>query len=380
MEPCDIGRSLGRIEDCHKLSYTNGKSELLIVTDLDEEIRELLCWRSEIAAEEASTVCFHHKKIFVDRYESSQRYCCDPFDIHPESKKMKSLRPVNLLKAKELKLLTGKDIKPGQKRCPTCVIKEEYIKDARHYEEVEEFKPSSGACDKATRQELAALNAPRIDRLNQSLTDSGFSPLKPHTVSQRDRDSYGKRKRTELQFATTHELTECLDLEEPKLAEPMPDECTGKHMCQDMSRLIGLLKEKMKTSSTARQIQMLTLAPASWTIAQTVKEFQVSEYKVKQARRLLKEKGVLGETEAKQGRTLSKEVEDHVTEFYNSDEYTRLLPGAKDYVSIRDSKGKRQHRQKRLILMNLNELYENYKLKYPGGQLYKICVLPMIRL
>ena len=68
MEPCDIGRSLGRIEDCHKLSYTNGKSGLLIVSDLDEEVRELLCWRSEIAAEEASTVCFHHKKIFVDRY------------------------------------------------------------------------------------------------------------------------------------------------------------------------------------------------------------------------------------------------------------------------------------------------------------------------
>ena len=314
---------------------------MLEVSDLDEAIRELLCWRCETAVDKVSTVCLHHKKVFVDRYESSQKQCCDPFDIHPISSKTKSLRPISLAKAKDLTSLTGKRIKPGQKICPTCVIKEDDIKHTSYgTEEEEEFVPSSAAWNRVTRQKLAEVNALRMDRMNQHLTDSGFSPLKAHTVSRRDLESYGKRKCAELQLATTSELAECLDLGRPKLAEHMPDECTDtRGVCQDMDRLVGQLKEKMEVSSTARQIQMLTLAPAGWTIAQTSEQFQVSKYKVKQARRLLKEKGILSEFEAKQGRTLSQEVEHRVTEFYNSDEYTRLLPGAKDYVSIRDNNG-----------------------------------------
>ncbi|XP_044582105.1 uncharacterized protein LOC123263411 [Cotesia glomerata] len=41
------------------------------------------------------------------------------------------------------------------------------------------------------------------------------------------------------------------------------------------------------------------------------------------------------------------------------------MPGMKDYLSIRNDDGKREHVQKRLILSNLKELYELFKERHP---------------
>lgn len=78
----------------------------------------------------------------------------------------------------------------------------------------------------------------------------------------------------------------------------------------------------------------------------------------------MKEKGILGEVERKLGRLLSKAIEMRVKPFYRDDQYSRLMPGAKDYKSVVEE-GKRTRKQKRLILMNLNELYQNYKAIHP---------------
>lgn len=43
------------------------------------------------------------------------------------------------------------------------------------------------------------------------------------------------------------------------------------------------------------------------------------------------------------------------------------MPGMKDYVSVRGESG-RIHRQKRLILCNLKELYESFKKEMPNAQ------------
>ena len=41
------------------------------------------------------------------------------------------------------------------------------------------------------------------------------------------------------------------------------------------------------------------------------------------------------------------------------------MPGKKDYISV----GRKEHRQKRLILCNLKEAYEQFKAKHPGTKL-----------
>ena len=49
-----------------------------------------------------------------------------------------------------------------------------------------------------------------------------------------------------------------------------------------------------------------------------------------------------------------------VKAFYEDGEFSRQMPGKKDYVSVTHN----THKQKQLILSNLNELYANFKSKY----------------
>ena len=65
------------------------------------------------------------------------------------------------------------------------------------------------------------------------------------------------------------------------------------------------------------------------------------------------------------GKSLSEETEQCLKEFYDSNEFSRIMPGKKDYVSI----GKNIHRQKKLILCNLKELYVAFKEKNPEQQI-----------
>jgi hypothetical protein len=383
MESCTIGTHLGTVADCHKGSYTGGKTGLSRMCELDPPSRDLICWRSGcVDLDEESTVCLHHSKIFLDRYASLQKHCCDPFDIHPQSKRRGGLREINTDKAKLLEALTGKSIKPGQKWCPTCVQKEVSVVlplESQNETDTDEFMLTSDVVyHRDDRMVLSSLHAPNVSSLNQSLIHAGFSPINPKSVSKRDIVSYGKRKCNEVQSAVSSELAGCLDVPATSIMHPeVQTVCSGNELCADMIQLVDLLKEKMKVSSRQKQIQMLTLAPQSWSIAKTIEEFQVSEYKVREARKLLKDKGVLGDIEPKLGRPLAKAVEERIKNFYYNDEYSRLMPGAKDYKSVRDSDGKRVHRQKRLILMNLNELYENYRMKYPEDKvgLSKFCML-----
>ena len=103
------------------------------------------------------------------------------------------------------------------------------------------------------------------------------------------------------------------------------------------------------------------LAPDSWPRTKIAECFNVSEYPVRAARSLKKEKGILAIPEPKRGKKLPTQTEELVKMFIEDDEYSRILPGKKDYVSI----AKNVHKQKRLLLCNLNELYVAIKEKKP---------------
>lgn len=45
-----------------------------------------------------------------------------------------------------------------------------------------------------------------------------------------------------------------------------------------------------------------------------------------------------------------------------------IMPGMKNYVSVREESGRKIHRQKRLILCNLKELYESFKKEMNDAQ------------
>ena len=47
-----------------------------------------------------------------------------------------------------------------------------------------------------------------------------------------------------------------------------------------------------------------------------------------------------------------------VQDWYQRDDISRMLPGKKDYVSVKLPSGKREHRQKRLLLLKIGEAHE----------------------
>ena len=71
----------------------------------------------------------------------------------------------------------------------------------------------------------------------------------------------------------------------------------------------------------------------------------------------------------KPGHVLSRKSTDSVIEFYENYESSRMMPGKKDYVSVRDLDGFRRHVQKRLVLCNLKELYQHFKETYPATKI-----------
>ena len=100
-----------------------------------------------------------------------------------------------------------------------------------------------------------------------------------------------------------------------------------------------------------------------------IRYFKVSDYLVKRARDLKNHKGILASPERKKGKMLPNEVVQIVKLFYEDDEVSRLMPGKKDFVSI----GRNIHKQKRLLLRNLRELYALFIAQYPA--FFKILLL-----
>ena len=96
--------------------------------------------------------------------------------------------------------------------------------------------------------------------------------------------------------------------------------------------------------------------PSFWTRKETMEKFQVFERLVKKARELKKREGILAEPNKKKGKSLNFDIKQRVINFYQSDEFSRMCPGKKEYVSVRVD-GVKTQKQKRLLLINLNELH-----------------------
>ena len=82
------------------------------------------------------------------------------------------------------------------------------------------------------------------------------------------------------------------------------------------------------------------------------------------AKDLVKNQGILSNPNPKQGCSLPSTTVNLVKDFYEFDDISRILPGKKDFVSVRQD-DLRVHVQKRLLLGNLKEVYQQFKKKHP---------------
>ena len=133
----------------------------------------------------------------------------------------------------------------------------------------------------------------------------------------------------------------------------------------DDGEIIEQLKEKFhSTTERSVQVQVLTVLPMNWSIEKIQVEFGASNFMVRKAKQLVKDKGILSSPDPWPGRTLARRTVDLVVAFYESDSSSQMMPGKKDFVSVKGELG-RVHVQKRLVFCNLKELYQGFKQKHP---------------
>ena len=243
-------------------------------------------------------------------------------------------------------------LKPGQEICRNC----HKLQDAAEITE----SPSQVDLDFVPHQ-----NA--LESLNKAVGELDCSPVKrPFKLNKRDRVSYGKRKVTQMKSSLLNKCAQALDLKDNQLDSN--SDSTDEEETSDIEILMGLLREKIKTSSRQEKIKLLTLVPHSWTKKKTVEFFQVSQHMVKRARQLKKEKGILANPSPKTGgRAIPEAVKQRVHEFYQSSEFSRVWPGKKEYVSVYIN-GEKIQKQKQLLLVNLKELHLEYLQKFPNDK------------
>ncbi|XP_047123804.1 uncharacterized protein LOC124806738 [Hydra vulgaris] len=126
--------------------------------------------------------------------------------------------------------------------------------------------------------------------------------------------------------------------------------------------MMVLLTNKIaESTSTSKKVQLATLAPTDWSIKKVSETLYVTNYVAQTARKLTLDKGILTMPNPKLGKALPDVTVQLVKTFYKDDEHSCIMPGKKDYVSIK----KNVHMQKRLLLCNLKELFVAFKTKNP---------------
>lgn len=154
----------------------------------------------------------------------------------------------------------------------------------------------------------------------------------------------------------------------------------------ELEEMLDGLKQKFASlkNGDPLKLQILTIAPSSWSARKIAAEFGTSRHLAQKSKDLKSSYGVLADTTAKKGKELSQQTVQKVIEFYTDDENSRQMSGMKDCISMIIN-GERTSVQKRLLLMNLKELFTSFITSNPEYNISfstfaklrpKNCILP----
>lgn len=203
-----------------------------------------------------------------------------------------------------------------------------------------------------------------LQYLNKSLELVGESPIKKKKLTV---DSYKKQK--------LEKVKSCI---ETTFLGPENVNIKNSETVQDELEMITQLKNKFsETTSRSEKLIILSVLPRSWSRRKIQTEFGVSDYMARAVKKLVYEKGILSSPNPKPGKSLDSTTVQHVLDFYNRDDVSRVMPGKKDVVAVRMENQQKVHLQKRLVLTNLNELYQMFKTEYASHKIgfSKFCEL-----
>ena len=273
-------------------------------------------------------------------------FCSNPFLFH---KKGVSER----LRLVSQDLIETRLVQEGQSVCSNCAKKlrdadavAEFKKEHPDYQSSQSTQSTTQTND-SSDSEIEEELAPEI--LNSVLPALGVSAVKKHGLTQRKRQIEIERKLQSSQKIVRQSFEKAYDTSV---------DLTSEERLNSFENVLTELKEKFATADRSQKLQILTLTPDCLTITQTAAHFETSTRMVKLARAMKEEQGILPDVPLiSKGRKLTQGDIAKVEAFYESDEVSRQCPGKKDFLSVKNEDGSRQHKQKRLILGNLREIF-----------------------
>ena len=257
--------------------------------------------------------------------------CCNPFEKSDHSHKRKNLRPVTKWMCERVP-----SISVGSKICDDCRKKLAKVPTAL-----------SSASEIESESEVYVSVPESLASINQCLGEIGETPVSKQKLQQ---TKYSKQKIKKITTAMKRAMIRDVQTDET----------------DDEGEIVKQLKEKFHTTTKrSEKVQVLTVLPKSWPVRKIQSEFGASNYMARKAKELVKEKGILATPNPKSGHPIASEAADLVRGFYESDDVSRMMPGKKDFVSIKQGE-QRVHVQKRLVLSNLREVYQSFKDRFPN--------------
>lgn len=356
---------------CFLSRFVKEDFSFVALDDLDQNVLKTL--QFGVRMSNIPTICNHHKLAFTTRFPvyKQGKKCSDPFGIHPCNKKNPMGNGTPTLEQCEVFAQCRPDIHlfPGQRLCVTCKKKL--------------YDPAALTTLAATRSSsistLSDVNAEPPDILSDDAFDSparglnkSVSITKILHVSPVVIDGRRSKERRELEILKkANEVRDAyINLHSGHLNS---DVLTSPSPSLDPQFLVGDLQNQMieirarclelkRAGGASGVMTLLTLVPSSWSQQETANFFSVSISEVKRSRILKKEKGILGIPDKKKGRKITVEEIEIIQEFFLSDEHSRIMPGMNDYISVQVKEGEKKTKmQKRLLLLNIDELFFKYK-------------------
>ena len=213
--------------------------------------------------------------------------------------------------------------------------------------------PENNDCRKVLDDDAGASYVPpptaALETLNKSLQELGESPVSSSKLRAKQ---YSTKKFKNIGLALKNQLFSNA-------------EDSSENECETLEQsVLTNLKISFSLSSRKKKVMLLTCLPESWSIRKIMREFNAPNYMVRQAKWLLKERGILEGPDQKPGKSLSQEVVQKVHSFYENDEISRVMPGKKDCVTVKGENGDKTVISKRLVLCNLKEAYKIFKDKF----------------
>jgi hypothetical protein len=147
----------------------------------------------------------------------------------------------------------------------------------------------------------------------------------------------------------------------------LPAECVN---CADV--INRMVPKYQQLASRTDKYKLLTSLPKSVTIAEMVEKFKCSQYMAKLVSQLRRDKGPFSAPTKKEfiNSKLTQETKQLVIDFYVTDENSRVMPGMRDTIYIKNPiTGMKEKKAKRQMLMSQADFYAEFRNCNPGVEI-----------